>query len=145
MPPSSYPPAGAGFRAVTWAGQAKSKLMTPMSREGTDSALRRCSSRPHSRSTCMYRPVCRTSPRNNLPPGLSTRDLAHCRVPLGRIINVVQRLFGDDHVERTVGEREPAGVAVLDLHALGHPLQPGVLRGGTASPPLDPIWLALLS
>jgi hypothetical protein len=41
------------------------------------------------------------------------RDLAHRRVPLRRVINVVQRLFRDDHVEGAVVEREPAGVAVF--------------------------------
>jgi hypothetical protein len=43
----------------------------------------------------------------------------------------VQRLVCDNHVERAVGEREPAGVAVLDLGALGHALQPGILQRGS--------------
>jgi hypothetical protein len=59
------------------------------------------------------------------------RDLAHLRIPLSRVVAVVQSLFRDDHVERAVGEREPAAVAVLDQGALGHPFQQGVLQRGS--------------
>ncbi len=111
--PASAPSRWPGRRSRTRWRRRAGRRPTPAS-GGT-------SSRPLCRSTCMYRPVCRTSPMSSRLPGLSTRDLAHCRVPLRCVVDVVQDPFRDDHVERAVGEGEPAGVAVFDLDVVGPP------------------------
>lgn len=89
---------------------------------GADSALRRRSSRPHSRSTRIYRPVCRTSPRNNRPPGLSTRAISRTAVSRSAALSMLcSTSFVTITSNGAVGERQPAGVAVLDQDAHGHP------------------------